>query len=93
MGSALVTDDSGHRYDPAVRDNRLPRETKEREQYAVAVGEDGKHLLHALPAPDDPARLRSLPQVEVLRQVWVHQYWYDEVGRLGWRGPQQTRAD
>ncbi|MFD3557130.1 hypothetical protein ACFWWA_34275 [Streptomyces goshikiensis] len=36
-------------------------------------------------------RLRTLPQVEVLWQVWVQQYWQNEEGSLGWRGPKQTR--
>ncbi|MFE7528556.1 transposase, partial [Kitasatospora sp. NPDC057542] len=53
--------------------------------------EDGMRLLRAVLGPGTPVRLRALPQVEVLRQVWVQQYWYDEEGRLGWRGPKQTR--
>ncbi|MER6401700.1 hypothetical protein ABT263_37520 [Kitasatospora sp. NPDC001603] len=48
-------------------------------------------LLRAVLGPGAPAWLRELPQVEVLRQVWVQQYWYDEEDRLGWRGPKQTR--
>ncbi|MEV7189614.1 hypothetical protein [Kitasatospora sp. NPDC093102] len=89
--SALVTDDWARRYGRPVRYDRLPRETKERERYALAVGEDGMRLLRAVLGPGTPVRLRALPQVEVLRQVWVQQYWYDEEGRLGWRGPKQTR--
>ncbi|WP_441248156.1 hypothetical protein [Kitasatospora sp. McL0602] len=71
--------------------NGCLREAKEREQYALTVGEDGMRLFRALLAPDAPARLRRLPKVEVMRQVWVQQYWYDEHGDLCWRGPKQTR--
>lgn len=56
-----------------MRYDRLPKEAKEREQYALTVGEDGIRLFRALLAADAPARLRRLPQVEVLRQVWVQQ--------------------
>ena len=67
--SALVTDEWARRYGRPVRYERLPREAKEREQYALTVGEDGMRLFRALLAADAPARLRRLPQVEVLRQV------------------------
>ncbi|WP_143687105.1 transposase [Streptomyces sp. TLI_171] len=89
--SVLVTDEWARRYGRPVRYDRLPRETKEREQYALTVGEDGMRLFRALLAVDTPARLRRLPQVEVLRQVWVQQYWLDEHDALRWRGPKQTR--
>ncbi|MFD7906175.1 hypothetical protein ACFV4G_28515 [Kitasatospora sp. NPDC059747] len=89
--SVLVTAEWARRYGRPVRYDRLPREKTGRERYAVAVGEDGMRLFHALLAPGAPARLRRLPWVEVLRQVWVQQYWYDETGALRWRGPKQTR--
>ncbi|MEU9047427.1 MULTISPECIES: transposase [unclassified Kitasatospora] len=89
--SALVTDEWARRYGRPVRYDRLPKETSERKQYALTVGEDGMRLFQALLAPDAPARLRRLPKVEVMRQVWVQQYWYDEHGDLCWRGPKQTR--
>ncbi|MFF3071584.1 transposase [Kitasatospora sp. NPDC057904] len=88
---ALVTDEWARRYGRPVRYDRLPKEAKEREQYALTVGEDGMRLFQALLAADAPARLRWLPQVEVLWQVWLQQYWYDETGTLRWRGPKQTR--
>ncbi|MFF4456335.1 hypothetical protein ACFY0V_27425, partial [Streptomyces goshikiensis] len=89
--SGLVTDEWARRYGRAVRYDRLPKETQERERYALTVGEDGIRPLRAVLEPDAPARLRTLPQVEVLRQVWVQQYWQNEEGSLGWRGPKQTR--
>ncbi|MEV0535911.1 hypothetical protein [Kitasatospora sp. NPDC050463] len=89
--SVLITDEWAHRYGRPVRYDRLPKETNERKQYALTVGEDGMRLFQAaLLAPDAPTRLRWLPKVEVMRQVWVQQYWYDEHGDLCWRGPKQT---
>ncbi|MFI5649230.1 hypothetical protein [Kitasatospora sp. NPDC051705] len=58
-----------------VRYDRLPKETSERRRYALTVGADGMRLFQALLSPDAPARLRWLPKVEVMRQVWVQQYW------------------
>ncbi|MFJ9173938.1 hypothetical protein [Streptomyces sp. NPDC102360] len=36
---------------------------------------DGVRLLRAVFGDSTPPRLRTLPQVEVLRQVWLQQYW------------------
>ncbi|MEU9891475.1 transposase [Sphaerisporangium sp. NPDC051011] len=48
-------------------------------------------ILRAVYAADAPPRLRRLPKVQILRQVWVQQYWTDQDGTLGWRGPKSTR--
>jgi hypothetical protein len=53
-----------------IEDGRLPRAAAEREAYACGVGEDGFALLALLARPETPEGLRSLPKVEVLRQVW-----------------------
>ncbi|MET7766251.1 transposase [Streptomyces sp. NPDC005393] len=52
---------------------------------AEAFGRDGQKILAAAWALDAPPRLRALPQVEILRQVWVHHYYWDAAGRLRWR--------
>ncbi|WP_180290639.1 hypothetical protein [Streptomyces sp. TLI_171] len=39
--SALVTDEWARRFGRPVRYDRLPTEAKEREQYALTVGENG----------------------------------------------------
>ncbi|MFI6056177.1 transposase [Streptomyces violascens] len=52
---------------------------------AEVFGRDGQKVLAALWACGAPGRLRTLPQVEVLRQVWVHHYYWDEEGQLRWR--------
>jgi transposase len=79
------------RYGRPVRYERLPRGTEAVAAHVLQVGRDGIRLLEALYDPQAPADLRDLPAVQVLRQVWIQQYWYDEAGQLGWRGP-KSRA-
>nr|WP_198037697.1 transposase [Streptacidiphilus jeojiense] len=79
------------RYGRPVRYDRLPRGKDAVLEYVLQVGQDGARLLHAVYHNDTPPRLRQLRAVQVLRQVWIQQYWYDEHGRLGWRGPKSTR--
>ncbi|MFI5813827.1 hypothetical protein ACIA7S_23085 [Streptomyces sp. NPDC051643] len=52
---------------------------------AEAFGRDGQKVLAAAWAADAPPRLRTLTQVEILRRVWVHHYYWDARGRLRWR--------
>ncbi|MGP4003100.1 IS1182 family transposase [Streptomyces sp. 8N706] len=49
---------------------------------AETFGRDGQKVLTAAWASDAPPRLRALPQVEILRQVWVHHYYWDARGHL-----------
>ncbi|MFJ5035717.1 hypothetical protein ACIQB5_48790 [Streptomyces sp. NPDC088560] len=51
---------------------------------AAAVGADGYRLLGAVRQPSAPARLRELPGLETVRQVWVQQYYHDQNGHR-WR--------
>jgi len=74
-----------------VRYERLPRGIEAVTAHVLQVGQDGILLLEALYDPQSPPGLRDLPAVQVLRQVWIQQYWFDEGGQLGWRGPKSTR--
>lgn len=87
----LVTSDWGDRCGRPVRYDRLPRGGDALIGYVLRVGEDGMHILRATRQDDAPPGLRELPGVEVLRQVWIQQYWLDEGGQLRWRGPKSTR--
>jgi len=67
---------------------RLPGSEAERGQLAARYGRDGYRLLEAARAPGAPGWLRELPGVEVLRRVWVQQYYrvIDEHGeKVIWR--------
>ncbi|MFF4795229.1 hypothetical protein ACFY2M_37115 [Streptomyces sp. NPDC001276] len=45
----------------------------------------GQKILTTAWAACAPPHLRYLPQVEILRQVWVHHYFWDVDGSLRWR--------
>ncbi|MEU3756596.1 transposase [Streptomyces olivoreticuli] len=85
----MVTTGWVERYGRPARYDRLPRTKSGLAAHVLQVGEDGMQLA-AVYRPDAPSGLRALPHVQVLRQVWVQQYWYDEEEKLAWRGPKNT---
>lgn len=76
------------RYGKRVDDYHLPKGEAERRTYAERIGRDGYTLLDLLCAPDAPTGLRMLPAVEVLRRVWVQQF-YRESEQVRWRGAEE----
>ncbi|MCG7207358.1 transposase [Streptomyces arenae] len=89
--AGFITPQWADRYGRPVRYDRLPRGREAMIAYVLQVGADGMHILQAIHRDDAPPRLRNLPAVQVLRQVWVQQYWHDAEGQLRWRGPKSTR--
>lgn len=73
------------RYGPRAENYRLPEEESQRVAYAQQVGADGNQLLDALWSAPTPTWLRQIPAVEILRQVWIHNYHPIEVGGVRWR--------
>lgn len=65
---------------------RLPTEQSERDALLQQIGQDGSHLLHAIYSEDTPDWLREIPAVEVMRQVWIQQYYVVD-GQLKGRDP------
>jgi transposase len=86
-----ITPEWAERYGRRIRYDRLPRGKEELAGYVLQVGQDGMTILRAVYAADAPPRVRDLPQVQILRQVWVQQYWTDQDGALTWREPKSTR--
>ena len=83
---AQITPDWFDLYSQRVEEFRLPSQESERAALAATIGAHGIHLLSAVYAPSAPAALRELGALEVLRQVWVQQYYApDASGALGWR--------
>jgi transposase len=73
------------RYELRAENSRLPKEDSKRHSLASQVGADGFTLLGAIFAEETPPEVRAEPAVEVLRQVWIQQYYGpDEPPR--WRG-------
>jgi transposase len=72
------------RYGPRFAEYRLPAGRPERYALAETIGADGLQLLHWTYASSTPPWFRDIPAVEVLRQVWVQQFYIVE-GVLRWR--------
>jgi Transposase DDE domain. len=69
------------RYAQRFDNLRLPRERSERERLLETIGADGIQLLSAVYATDAPERsqLRQLAGVEMLRRIWVQQFWTENL--------------
>jgi len=65
----------GERYSHRVENYRLPKTDAERQQLAATIGADGFTLLRAAYTPEAPPAVREALAVEVLRQIWVQQYY------------------
>jgi Transposase DDE domain len=83
------------RYGRSARHERQPTGADALRQYVEQVGADGIALLQAVygsaAAAGGPG-VAAVAAVEVLRQVWVQQFWYDESGTLRWREAKLSRA-
>ncbi len=74
------------RYARRLEDYRRPLTAAARQALAAQIGADGHQLLQAAYDPAAPTWLREVPAVELLRQIWVQQYYApDEAGALRWR--------
>ena len=84
------------RYERNFEESRLPKPERERQALAEAIGADGCRLLAAIAAEATAgtawAWLREVPAVEILRQVWVQQF-YREVPLALPAEPAPTAAD
>ncbi len=72
------------RYSARIEESRLPKGQEARQQYAELIGAEGSQLLSAIYEPSAPAHLRDLPAIQLLRHIWICQYYADD-GRLRWR--------
>ena len=82
---AHVPTDWYERYRAHFEQYRLLKSEAERLEWAQTVGADGYRLLTAAYALDAPAVVRDHATVELLRQVWVQQYYLEE-DQACWRG-------
>ncbi|WP_442800118.1 IS1182 family transposase [Nocardia sp. NBC_01730] len=73
------------RYSARCEDTRFPSRWAARAAHANQVGSDGMTVLCAVTAGKAPAWLRQLPAVELLRRVWVQQYYVIDDGTVAWR--------
>jgi len=74
------------RYSRRFEEYRLPAEKPARYVLAEQIGGDGRQLLLAVYAPTTPAWVRELPAIQLLRQVWVQQFYASaDEAPLRWR--------
>jgi transposase len=76
------------RYAARVEETRLPKGQEARYAHAEVIGADGYRLLEALRRDPAASWLWQVPAVEILRRVWLFQFYVDG-DRVRWR----TAAD
>jgi transposase len=64
------------RYETRIEEWRLPRQKKEREAWVKDVGQDGLYLLTQIYESETHHWLWEVPAVQILRQVWLHQFYH-----------------
>ena len=83
----IVPDDDWYsRYGQRFQENRFPASKKERNELAVMMGTEGSYLLDAIWSESEREWLRHLEAVEILRRVWIQQFYVDN-GSLQLREP------
>jgi transposase len=73
------------RYGPRFEHSRLPESSAKRQALAEAIGTDSSALLHVVYRAEAPPSLRTLPAVDMLRQIWVQHDLAHEDGGVTWR--------
>jgi len=75
---AQVPPDWFERYGPRFEQYRLPKSKAQQQALAEQVGADGYQLLTAVYTTPTMTWLGEVPAVEILRRVWVQQFWCDQ---------------
>ena len=81
---ALAPAEWYERYGSRLEAYRFPKTEQEREQLALQIGRDGRQLLNWVYEPETPEVIRQLPAMQILRQVWIQQY-YQQDDQISWR--------
>lgn len=66
------------RYERRIEESRLSIKQEEQEQFLEQIGRDGSQLLSKLYQEESLAALAHLPQVQLLRRIWVQQFFWEE---------------
>jgi transposase len=72
------------RYEMRMENFRFPSQKSKQEELAEQFGQDGWQLLEMVYAEEAWPWLREVPAVQVLRQVWLQQFWMQD-DQLRWR--------
>ena len=85
-----VSEDWFERYGTRMEDYQWPKSADQRQKIAHTFGQDGHRLLADIWDESAPTWLSQLPAVEVLRQVWVQQFYLDAQHQVHWRTRQES---
>jgi len=66
------------RYERRIEESRLAIKKEEQETFLEQVGRDGSQLLSMLYQEGTSSQLVFLPQVQILRQIWIQHYFWEE---------------
>jgi transposase len=64
-------------YGTRIDNLHLPASKTRRAELMIAYGRDGYHLLDQVYGPTAPQWLREIPAVDVLRRIWIQQFYRD----------------
>jgi transposase len=78
----VIDSDWYDRYGQKDGYSRKTRTTEEKEAKAIEIGTDGFYLLEAIYHKTTPDAIRQIQAVEVLRQVWLQQYYAPTEGTV-----------
>jgi transposase len=79
-----VPQDWYDRYGPRFDQYRFPKTESARQTLTRQIGQDGRQLLQWVYAAESAEALRQHPAVEILRRVWVQQYYVHD-DEVHWR--------
>ena len=79
-----VSADWYEQYGRRFTDFRLPKSKAKRTALQQQIGEDGYYLLQEIYMHEEGTHLRTLGAVDILRQVWIQQYYIEE-NKVSWR--------
>ena len=78
----IIDSDWYDRYGQKVGYSRKTRTTEEKEAKAIEIRTDGFYLLDAIYHETTPNAIRQIQAVEILRQVWLQQYYAPTEGTV-----------
>lgn len=68
------------RYAQRMDPLHFPKKVEDRQTLLITIAQDGFFLMETLLQTQDKQELRKLPGVDILRQVWLQQFWIEYPG-------------
>lgn len=73
------------RYVRRLDDEKLPKSKHARIEHGERIGADGHDLLDCVSSGTAPSWVREVPAVEILRKVWLQNFFRGRDGKVRWR--------